>query len=263
MGAYRNPRRAGENAPPRPCEYCKTVFVPHYASVGRFCSARCGYDWRIAQNILRMAAVCAACGNDFVKKKKRDRFCSVRCAATSWTEPRSVDEPPPVEGARWLALSKGKFTLVDEADFARVSDRPWSYSFNHGADEVTHSRRDGTPRILSRFIMSATDNVTIDHRDGNRLDNRRFNLREASNQQNLRNRHKSKSASTSSFKGVYFSRKADRWCAMIKFDRKGRHLGSFLSEEDAAHAYDTAAREHFGTFACVNFPLPGERSAIE
>jgi hypothetical protein len=50
---------------------------------------------------------------------------------------------------------------------------------------------------------------------------------------------------------------------MIRHLGKTSFIGSFLVEEDAAHAYDAKARQLHGEFACVNFPLPGERGALK
>lgn len=48
---------------------------------------------------------------------------------------------------------------------------------------------------------------------------------------------------------------------MIRVDGATRFLGNYLTEEDAARAYDAVARERFGEFACVNFPIGNERGA--
>ena len=110
--------------------------------------------------------------------------------------------------------------------------------------------------------------VKVDHRDGNTLDNRRENLRVATAAQNVRNARKKRSATTSRYKGVFFTRGrkgrslSKPWQAQIRRGGKNRYLGCFETAEAAALAYDTAARETFGEFACLNFPRDGERSAL-
>jgi hypothetical protein len=55
--------------------------------------------------------------------------------------------------------------------------------------------------------------------------------------------------------------KDGRWCARIKVNYRAIYLGRFSAPEDAARAYDDAARELVGEFAVLNFPRHGERSA--
>lgn len=59
---------------------------------------------------------------------------------------------------------------------------------------------------------------------------------------------------SSAFKGVSLYRRVGRWYASIRVDGRTVSLGLHRSEEDAARAYDAAARTHFGEFAVVNFP---------
>ena len=57
---------------------------------------------------------------------------------------------------------------------------------------------------------------------------------------------------SSRFKGVSWHRKRERWVANIQIDGRLRHLGYFTEEEDAAAAYDRAAKRHFGEFCLLN-----------
>jgi hypothetical protein len=86
----------------------------------------------------------------------------------------------------------------------------------------------------------------VDHKNGNRLDNRIENLRECSLSQNQQNRTKSMNCS-SIYKGV--SNKSNKWQARIK----QFYIGLFNTELEAAIAYDEVAKRLFGDFAKTNF----------
>lgn len=154
--------------------------------------------------------------------------------------------------------------LIDREDAERVLAMSWQVVEAKGQFRCFHmSKRGGAfYRIkLHRFIMQAPDGVLVDHINGNQLDNRRCNLRFASDQQNQRNRRVSRT-NKSGFKGVAPTSSAKNpWQANIYVSRKQIYLGNFATPEAAALAYDEAARAHFGEFAAVNFPHAGERGA--
>lgn len=60
-------------------------------------------------------------------------------------------------------------------------------------------------------------------------------------------------ANASGFRGVSWSEKDRRWCASIQVKGKHKYLGGFINKEDAARAYDDAARYYFKEFAKLNF----------
>lgn len=92
----------------------------------------------------------------------------------------------------------------------------------------------------------------VDHINGDGLDNTRNNLRAVTPAENLRNQRLRKD-NTSGFKGV--SRHEGRWRARVRVDGKYTHVGLFDSAEDAARAYDEAARNMHGIFARTNEEL--------
>ena len=81
--------------------------------------------------------------------------------------------------------------------------------------------------------------MVTDHIDGNPLNNQRDNLRICSSRENNQNhRHKSATRNYSSkYPGVYWHKRAEKWMAYIKINKKRKHLGLFLIEEEAAKAY--------------------------
>lgn len=133
--------------------------------------------------------------------------------------------------------------LVDVADFAAISARRWC------RDAAGYAvRGDKYGRVyMHRELMRPGRGLVIDHRNGNRLDNRRENLRVCTRADNCRNaagRHRRYSR----HKGVTYSPARRKWIAQIK--HLGRHfaLGSFTNEDEAKAAYDRRARELHGEF---------------
>jgi hypothetical protein len=109
--------------------------------------------------------------------------------------------------------------------------------------------------LVSRLVaLGFVDNdnpdykVYVDHKNGDKTDNRAVNLRWCTPSQNTMNRKK-KRDSLSRFKGVTFHTKANKWVASISNDGVQTHLGCFDDEEEAAEAYIDAAREYHGEFA--------------
>ena len=94
--------------------------------------------------------------------------------------------------------------------------------------------------------------MQVDHINGDRLDNRRENLRIVTNWQNQMNRGMTINNS-SGYKGVRL-RRSGKWEAQIRVNKKAIFLGRFYDKLDAAHAYDDAAKKYFGEFARLNFP---------
>lgn len=159
-----------------------------------------------------------------------------------------------------IPLSRGFVAIVDATDAESVQQHKWSAQPTSATVYAQRSirRPDGgwTTQRLHQFL---TGFAVTDHRNGNGLDNRRANLREATQGQNVFNQRRRRGAS--GFKGVTYWKRDSMWKAQISCAGTNRHLGYYATALDAAIAYDTAARELHGEFATLNFPKPGERAA--
>jgi len=96
----------------------------------------------------------------------------------------------------------------------------------------------------------------LDHHNRIRDDNSISNLREASPTQNMQNGGGGWKTATSKYRGVHFdkSRRVPSWVVYIRANGKSKYVGIFHDEIEAAKAYDKAARQYHGDFACPNFP---------
>lgn len=104
---------------------------------------------------------------------------------------------------------------------------------------------------IAYMIMGAPfGHKEIDHINGDRLDNRKENLRFCTRVQNEMNKPTSR-LSSSGYKGVYRSR-SGAWLARIQLKKKKIHLGTFDNKVDAARAYNEKAKELYGDFAWLN-----------
>jgi hypothetical protein len=109
-------------------------------------------------------------------------------------------------------------------------------------------------RLAWLYVYGSFPNGNIDHKNGNRSDNRICNLRVVDQSQNTANSKLSK-ANTSGFKGVTFRKDTNKWAASIWLNYKRISLGSFKNKEDAAMAYDSAANMYFKEFSRTNKDL--------
>ena len=150
------------------------------------------------------------------------------------------------------------FVLVDDEDYELLNQYKWRAGGYKGNYVVTGGVYNTV--MMHRMIMNAPKDKIVDHKDGNGLNNQRSNLRLCSQKQNSRNRTKRRG--TSKFLGVYWDKERCKWYASIYINGKGKNLGLFSKEEDAAKAYDKAAIENFGEYANLNFsPAQGELAA--
>jgi len=153
---------------------------------------------------------------------------------------------------KFIQLTKNKHTLVDDEDFERLSQFKWFFACGYAGRWFR--TRGKTLRVhMHRFIINAPDNMQVDHVNGDRLDNRKCNLRLCSHADNMRNKPKKKN-NTSGYKGVYWHKKDENWHARIGYGKASRslYLGSYSTAEQAAAAYNFAARCLHGEFARLN-----------
>ena len=170
-------------------------------------------------------------------------------------------EPPPVENARWIRLTKGCFALVDSIWYDFLMQWNWS-AIVIGKKKLVYAIRGITRSgkqsfiYMHRVVVDAKPRDIVDHSNHNTLDNRISNVRVADKTQSQQNR-KPQSNNKSGFKGVFW---VDRrltpgsWVARIKANGVDIHLGFYPTAERAAVAYDCAARLLFKEFAWLNFP---------
>jgi len=102
---------------------------------------------------------------------------------------------------------------------------------------------------LHRLITSATKGDVVDHRNGNKLDNTDENLRICKQKENIRNKNVLPKHNTSGFMGVYYHKKAKKWCASIQIDNKSIYLGLYEDLEKAKEVRLQAEKKYFGDFS--------------
>jgi hypothetical protein len=155
---------------------------------------------------------------------------------------------------RYIPLTHNLNAIVDVEDFERVSQHNWHALWNKTSHSY-YARRSAKPSILmQRFILGYVGPKDIDHENRNSLDNRRKNLRICTRSQNGHNSG-NYSHNTTGLKGVHWNKLEHRWKSQIRVNGKHIYLGGgFISAEEAAKAYDEAARKYYGEFAVVNFP---------
>jgi len=175
--------------------------------------------------------------------------------------PRHAVTQPSDPSYRLISLTHNQNAIVDTEDFDWLSQWNWFAQWNRDTRSFyARSNISGKIIPMHRLILGCSEKETGDHKNRNTLDNRRDNLRKCNVTQNCQNATRRKDNS-SGFKGVIpmtWKNKTKattfRWIASIRSNGERIHLGCFTTPEEAAKAYDMAARKYHGEFAVLNFP---------
>lgn len=175
-----------------------------------------------------------------------------------------------MRGMRTIELTQGQVALVDDEMFDELSRYKWQAHWaprtkSFYAVRTVGDGKDKKTINMHRVVVGAVPGNFVDHINHETLDNRQENLRILTNRQNLQNQRTRKHSSR--FKGVSYNKSRSTWDAIIREPTEHgngvlRTIGRFRVEEQAALAYDAAARTSFGAYAALNFPGPGEVSAL-
>ena len=145
----------------------------------------------------------------------------------------------------------GHIVIVDDEDYELFSRYKWHLTNGYA---IRHRNENGKHvgwHLMHRDIMHANTEQQIDHINHNKLDNRKENLRFATVRQNGCNQLPQTGCS-SKYKGVCWSKWANKWQAQIKNKGRRIYLGLYDTEERAAQAYNLAAKNFFGEYAYLN-----------
>jgi len=152
---------------------------------------------------------------------------------------------------------KGHYTIVDDDDFELFSRWKWDiHPYGYVIRSEYLGRSGGKSKLrthrMHRDIVKCPTGMQVDHINGDKLDNRKSNLRICTNAQNQMNRPGIKNK-TSQYKGVSWNKAMKKWEVCISKNNKNIYLGCFSDEKEAALSYDLAAKEIQGDYAWLNF----------
>jgi len=139
------------------------------------------------------------------------------------------------------------YALVDDRDFKTLNQFNWFTDGRYARRRVAP----GVQEYMHHAICKVVEGENVDHINGNKLDNRRSNLRICTVSQNGANRDKQKNNS-SGFKGVFWNKRDNKWLAQIRVQRKQIYLGQYVDKELAAHAYNSAVQQYYGKYGRTN-----------
>lgn len=149
-----------------------------------------------------------------------------------------------------VSLTQGYEAIIDADDAHLVESYNWCAQVQRNKIYAVRTSRLKSKQHqvrMHRVLMGNPSGFEVDHVDGNGLNNRKINLRKATQSQNQQNSTISKN-NTSGFKGVTWSKRSKKWQAQITIDRKYKQIGKFDTPEDAHAAYTKASAELHGEF---------------
>lgn len=148
-----------------------------------------------------------------------------------------------------IVLTQGKFAIVDDEDYQELSKYKWyvgsrGYAIRH--PKMIKGIRKGHI-AMHRIIINAPDGMEVDHRDGNRLNNQKVNLRICTRKQNLHNQKTAKN-NKSGYRGISYRNKDQVWVASLACDGK-IYSRWCKTKQKAIETWNMLAKKYYGEFA--------------
>lgn len=149
-----------------------------------------------------------------------------------------------------ISLNKNRFVIVDDRDYENLNQFRWCVDAQGYATRAIYNPDDQKSRrvLMHRVLMNTPNGYDTDHINGNKLDNRRCNLRIATRTQNIINVSKPNRHNKVGFRGVQMSKEGRFYSGLI-VNGKRVHLGMFDTAEEASRAYQMAKSEAYKEFA--------------
>jgi hypothetical protein len=162
-----------------------------------------------------------------------------------------------------IPLTQGKFALVDDEDYERLSQYKWYASkgwntFYANRDIWNSGDKISIPMHREILNLQYHDKKFVDHINQDGLDNRKKNLRIATKATNAHN-SKLQRNNTSGYRGVVWHKQINRWMARIVINGITKNCGCYKTKEEAAVAFDNAVREFRDSKASLNFPIKEDK----
>jgi hypothetical protein len=176
---------------------------------------------------------------------------------------KAAIRPIRIEGnIAFVTLNDGYEAIIDASDVSLVDGVNWCAKLScrkDGSIKSVYAIRntqleDGSWKTvyMHRVIANTPSGMETDHLDGNGLNNRRENIRNATRAQNAKNKRMNVN-NTSGFRGVYADKRRGTWRIQIKVDGK-RKYKSFATLEEAASARADEVAKLYGAFSNRHFP---------
>lgn len=150
-----------------------------------------------------------------------------------------------------ISLSKGGFVLVDDVDYPILNQYKWYLHTSGYARTSLYVEKKHVKLYMHRLIMNTPRHLSTDHINGNRLDNRRSNLRICTESQNRMNTGL-RSNNKSGYKGVSWDKEKKKWTVRVRIEGKAKYLGYFTNKIVAAKVYNEWASKLYGEYARIN-----------
>lgn len=123
--------------------------------------------------------------------------------------------------AKIIRLTQGKVTLVDDDDYEWLNQWKWQFAINYARrTDYTNGKKNV---FMHRIILDAPNDYRVDHINGDKLDNRRENLRLATFLENAQN-SKIRKDNKSGYKGVHWHKASGKWAAKIRVNNRSIHF---------------------------------------